>query len=420
MPHALKHVISTLISGERSFFPSKLSPQLREFYLSNAILQFAQTALLLFEPIYLYTIGFPLWRIMFFYFAVYAINFFLMPLGGKLAKIRGFEHSMLYSSFFQVLCYIFLLLIPYHPLFVWIAIIAYAIQKTMYWPSYHADFAFSGQSGERGRQISNLALLASLAAIAGPLVGGVLVKIFGFVTFFCVMSVLIILSNIPMLRTREIFSPSVFSYKDSYRQLFARENRRYLYGYIGFGEELIAMTVWPIFLFVLMKDYAETGGMIAASTGITGIALLIAGRKTDLRDRLRILQQGALFTSCSWLLRGAVPGVGIFFHDIFSRVSKGVLAIPLMSGLYDHATHSSIVRTIVFFEMSLTIGKVSAAGLLALFFYFFNDAGWNMAFLLAAAYSFFYFFLTKRTSAIEKHLRIKKKKPAQTAVVTEG
>lgn len=406
MVSGLKHFISTVISWEKTLFPSHLSKELKEFYLSNIILQFAQTALLLFEPIYLYTIGFPLYAIMGFYAAVYAVNFFLMPLGGLMAKRYGFEHTMLYSSFFQVLYYVFLLQIPNDPLFLVLCIGAYAIQKSLYWPSYHADFAFFGQSGQRGREISNLVLLASIATVAGPLIGGILVKFFGFIPFFSVMSFLVILSNLPMMLTREKFVPSAFSYTETYRKLFAKENRRYLWGYIGYGEELVALTLWPIFIFAVMKDYAQTGGMIAFSTLVTGIALLIAGRKTDLSQRLQILQAGAVFTSCSWLLRAAFPGAGILFHDIFSRVSKGVLAIPMMSGLYEHATRTAVVKTVVFFEMALTIGKCSIALLLALFFYLTNgSAAWQTGFLLAGAYSFFYFALTARA-----------RKPAQVAV----
>src|SRR3989338_3900147 len=99
MPHIeLKRLVSSLLCFERSFFPSHMPRKLKEFYLAMAILNFALAAAMLFEPVYLYTLGFPLWKIMFFYFGVYVLYFITMPLGGKVAKQKGFAHSMIYGS----------------------------------------------------------------------------------------------------------------------------------------------------------------------------------------------------------------------------------------------------------------------------------------------------------------------------------
>ncbi|MBI2644849.1 MFS transporter [Candidatus Uhrbacteria bacterium] len=395
----LKRLVSSLLCFERSFFPSRVPHKLKEFYLSITILNFALAAAMLFEPVYLYTIGFPLHKIMFFYFAVYVLYFFIMPLGGKVAKQKGFSHSMIIGSLILILYLIFLIAIPSHPVFFYLSIIALAFQKTFFWPGYHADFAFFSQYGERGRDIGILTVFDSAAFIFGPLIGGIIVNFFGFPTLFIFMCVTILLSTLPLLLSREEFTPSQFQYREAYQSLIAKENRRYFVGYLGFGEELIVLTVWPIFIYVAVGNIVQAGGIVALSSLVTALVTLYAGRMADLKDRKSVLQAGTALYALGWMMRFfARGGASVFLVDFFSRTSKNILTVPLFSGLYDYATRHSIVRTVIFFEMSLTVGKILAAGLCVLVFYFFPGR-WDFAFFLGGIFTALYFVLNGRRHA---------------------
>jgi len=395
----LKRLVSTFLCFEKSFFPSRVPHKLKEFYLAMTILNFALSAAMLFEPVYLYTIGLPLWKIMFFYFGVYVLYFFIMPLGGKVVKQRGFGHGIIYGSLILILYFIFLIAIPSHPAFFYLAIIALACQKTFFWPGYHADFAFFSQCGERGRDISALTILDSVAFILGPLIGGIIVNFFGFPILFTFMCVTILLSTLPLMLSQEEFTPSQFHYKEAYQSLVAKENRRYFIGYLGFGEELIALTIWPIFIYIAVENFAQAGGIVALSSFVTALVTLYAGRTADLKDRKSVLQIGTMLYALGWFMRFFVRGgAGVFLVDFFSRTSKNILTVPMISGLYDYATRHSIVRTVIFFEMSLTVGKLLAAGLCALVFYFF-PARWDFAFFLAGIFTALYFVLNGRKHA---------------------
>lgn len=388
-----KHLASFL-SHERSLFPSHLPHQLKELYLSNAILSFALSAAIVFEPVYLYTLGFPLYKIMLFYFGVYLAYFFLMPLGGKIVKRNGFEHGMIYGSFFLILYYVFLLSIQVSPNFIFLAILALAIQKSVFWPSYHADFAMFSQAGERGRDISNIVALDSIMTILGPVVSGFVVAVFGFAGLFGLLCLVVILSNAPFFLTKEIFTPSDLHYTAAYKTLLAKENRPYLFGYMGFGEELIVLTVWPIFMYLTFNNFFSTGFVAAVSTLVTALVLLYVGRESDLKNRKSVLRLGSVFTVVASLLRVvARGGMSVFLVDFFSRTSKNILMLPLLSGLYEYANKTAVVRTIIFFEMSLTVGKLLASGVMALVFFFFPTA-YGLSFFIAALFSLLYLSLS--------------------------
>ena len=378
------------------YLPSQLSPHLKELYGVIGILNFVFSALMLYEPIYLYTIGFTLWQIMLFYAGVYAAYFFLMPLGGILAKRKGFEHSIMYSSVFLILYLVFLLNIPSYPAFTLLSILCLAIQKTFFWPGYHADFALFSQSEERGRQIGIVAIVESVMAVAGPLVGAFIAAQFGFAALFTLLCIVILLSNIPFFLMKEQFTPTPFLYREPYRYLCEKQNRAYFWGYAGLGEELIVVTLWPIFLYLTFGALLPTGLAVALSTLITIVVVLYIGKSTDSKDQKLIIRIGALFITLSWFLRLLARGVpSVMVLDFFSRISKNIFAIPMVAGLYEYASHTSLIKNMIFFEMSLTVGKFCTALFLAAILYVFGPV-WQVVFIVGGLLSLLFFLLGKK------------------------
>jgi MFS family permease len=374
----------------QKYFADGLSRQVKELFWSTAILDFAAYAVGIFEPIYLYTLGFSISRIILFYLAIYALYFLIVPLGGKIARTQGYEHSILYSTPFLVLYYLSLFAIPYHHFFIASAIIALALQKMLYWPGYHADFARFGEDGRRGREISNLAVLDSLVAILGPAFGGVIIATAGFKVLFIIVSFLILVSNIPLLTTGEVFVPVQFSYKDAFRRLVRRDNRRRLFTYFGYGEELVAGLLWPVFIFLIIKGYASVGFLISASILLTTILTLYVGRIADMESRHGVLKVGVIFTFFTWLLRIlVVSGVGVFMADSLYRISRGTIGVPLMILTYERAKKTSVMKSIIFFQMALALGKL-IIGVAALILLFFFPNSWTAIFVLAAVVTLLY------------------------------
>lgn len=391
-----KKILFSFWRKEREYLPSHLSPHLKELYGVMGMMNFVFSALMLYEPIYLYTIGFALWQIMLFYAGVYGVYFFLMPLGGIVAKRKGFEHSIMYSSVFLILYLVFLLAIQSYSLFAVLAVLSLAIQKTFFWPGYHADFAHFSQSEERGRQISIVALVESVTAVLGPLAGAFIASQFGFGALFTLICVIILFSNIPFFLMKEQFTPTPFTYREPYAYLCEKQNKPYFWGYAGFGEELIVMTIWPIFFYITFGTILSTGIAIALSTLATILVVLYIGKSTDYKDRKPIIRMGALFITLSWFLRLLARGVpSVMMLDFFSRISKNIFAIPVLAGLYEYASRTSLIKNMIFFEMSLTVGKFFTAILLAAVFFVFGPV-WQIAFVCGGLLSLLFFLLGKK------------------------
>lgn len=372
------------------YFADGMARELKELFWSTAILDFAISAVGVFEPIYLYTLGFSLSKILVFYIAVYALYFLLVPLGGKFARARGYEHAILFSTPFLILFYLSLFAIPYHPFFIVSAIISLAIQKTLYWPGYHADFARFGKDGSRGKEISNLVVLDSIVMILGPAFGGVVIATMGFKVLFIIVAFLILVSNIPLLTTPEKFVPVPFSYKDSMKRLVAPENRRRLFSYFGFGEEHLAGYLWPIFIFLMIPAYASIGFLVSASVFVATVLTLYIGRITDEESRHEVLKIGVIFTAFTWLMRVlVVSGVGVFMSDALYRISRRTVGVPLAAITYDEAKKTSVMNTIVFLQMALVLGKLVVSALALIILFFFPNS-WIAVFILGAVMAALY------------------------------
>ncbi|MDP6571740.1 MAG: hypothetical protein QF747_02815 [Patescibacteria group bacterium] len=379
----------------KTFFATKITRQVRELYLSATMVNFAGAMVAIFEPIYLYKQGFSLNQVLYFYLVIYALYLFVIPFGAKFARRFGYEKAILLSTPFLALYYVSLYLISVDPVFIGIAIAAFTLQKSFYWPGYHADFARFGREKERGREVSNIIAITSGVWIIGPFIGGLIIATLGFKILFIIATVIILASNIALLATPEKFKPRPYSYTDNFKRLFARANRRNLFGYIGFGEELIGMVIWPIFIFTIISNFLSIGSLVALSMLATTIILLFVGRMVDgeEQERRSILKIGSIFKSAVWLIRILVRGsLGVFLADALGRITKNAVVVPMLAMTYDHANDTSIMKTVMFFEMALIIGKIIAivAALILLAFF---AGSFTALFILASIMTLLYSFI---------------------------
>ncbi len=372
------------------FLATHASRQVKGLMSATALLNFAVSAISLFEPIYLYQLGWSFASICGFYLAVYAATFVALPVGAKLVGRLGFQHAILYSSPFLIVYYLALFAIPTHPGFIALAVAAFVVQKILYWPAFHAEMAKYGHDGERGREISNLASLSSFATILGPTFGGVLISVAGFPAAFIVASLLILASNLPLLSIPEERSKDGFAWLPAVRRVFAKEHRDDVLAMSGYGEEFVAMVVWPVFLFVTLKGYASTGVIVSVSILLTTLTMLFIGRLSDLQSRHAVLRTGAVFTSASWIFRLFLSGPqGVLFGDFFYRASRSLLGIPMMSVVYERVGKGPLFERLIMYEMGVILGKGAfmAVGLaVALLF----PGNFEVFFVMAALASLLY------------------------------
>lgn len=386
----------------KSFLPYKMKRQVRELFVSTTMVNLALAMVMIFEPIYLYNIGYSLQQIMLFYLITYILYFVIMPLGAKYAKKHGYERGIFFGTTLFIVYYVILFFVSKYAILFYIAPLILAVQKMFYWPAYHADFARFSDQEEEGRELSSISVINSFVFIIGPALAGFIIASWGYGALFTVASILFLVSNIPTLLTTEEFSPQSFSYFDSYKSLFSRKNLKSLIAYFGFGEEFVVLVVWPVFISLIIKDFFQLGVVVALATLVTTLITFSVGKLTDHKNKRAVLSLGSAVYSLSWFMRLlVVNATGIFFVDSLSRLGKDSLSIPMMAITYERAKdvkedqHHHVMSSVVFFEMSLVIGKLIAIALIffALFFVGSELLAFKFTFILAGVMTLLYMLL---------------------------
>lgn len=386
----------------KSFLPHHMKRQVKELFIATTMVNLALAMVQIFEPIYLYSIGYTLQDIMFFYLITYVLYIIIIPLGGKFAKLKGYELGIFIGSALFIAYYVGLFFIDQIPWLFYVVPVILAFQKAFYWPAYHADFASFADDTEEGKQISSMTIAASLVFILGPALAGFIIANWGYGALFTFASILFLTSNIPTMITKEKFEPHDFSYRGAFKRLFSKENRKDFLAYTGFGEELIVLVVWPVYISIIIASAFDLGLVIALATFITTALTLYIGRLSDTANKRKILGIGSAFYSLAWFLRIFINStLGVFFVDTMSRLGKNTIAVPLTAITYEKAKDSGlsdgkkVMDRILFFEMGLVIGKLAAIIMIYLALFFIPDQAmaFQMTFVLAGAMSLLYMLL---------------------------
>lgn len=382
-PHLHFHV-----SG---LFPRRLSRSMKELFGSVAILGFALSAATLFEPIYLYSLGYDLKAIILFYLIAYGMYAILLPLGGKFIAHAGYERGILLGSSLLIVYYVVLYAVGMVPALFFVAPLLLAIHKIFYWIGFHTDFALSARKGEIGRDISEANLVFTIVTILGPVSGAAFILKFGFPVLFIIVAVLILLSNIPLFRSYDRLPREKFSYTDPFRRLLSRPERRRFFTYMGYGEEHIFLTIWPVFLFLVLGGVLAVGIITTAASFFASILLLSVGRSLDIRSRINPKNWGVAGQVATWLVRIIIrSGWQLFLVDAVYRFATGAIQFPLLDERYTTAKAHGIVGSVVLFEMGLAVGKVLIMLVLLALIPLVGTHAWGAFFWVAAIFSLFY------------------------------
>jgi hypothetical protein len=208
---------------------------------------------------------------------------------------------------------------------------------------------------------------------------------------FAVASIFCCLSVIPLFKAKEVFIPKVYRFSETW-ELYRSFPKKFL-GYIGFGEELLVLTIWPIFIYIVFKNYESTGFVATIASLLAAVMALIIGKITDQYTKRILIKMGAFFGSIVWAARGMIPPTvwGVFALDTMSRASKEMSFIPISTVTYLRAEATHIVPYAVFFEQSLAVGKLLACILGIILFSL--TGSFMVLFILGALFSLLYMFI---------------------------
>lgn len=332
-------------------------------------------------------------KIAIYYGLHYLLYVALLPLGGMFGARFGYERSLTASTPLFVCYFLLLAILPTNPQLFWLAAIVLTLFKTLYWPAYHATFSAYTDGNNRGTEQSWMRFMNQGIGVAGPLIGGLIIATLGFPVLFVAAAVLISLAGIPLLRTKENYHLKPLTYAAPWQLLMAKRHRRMVVAMVGWGENLIHLAFWPIFMFILLPN-VQLLGFIASISGAVMVAWgFVAGEVTDKLSPRRALKLFVPLATLSYAFRAVTNGTlpMLITADAYSHATHAGVAIPFLARLYRSGHEVGSLKYAVAFELVLALVKaIVAFALAAVFFSVSIPTGFIITFALGAIFSLFY------------------------------
>ena len=177
-----------------------------------------------------------------------------------------------------------------------------------------------------------------------------------------------------------------------------RKYRSNFFGYWGFAEDLMIMSLWPVYMFMVIGNFENIGIVSTIATVIGTVVMLYVGRLIDKQGgRHRIIFESSVVYAATWILRFVSQGVALVLgFDILTKALKNILNVPINSLTYENASTDGpdhAVAYSVFFEFSLAVGKVITSLASILILSLTNNI--YLVFAFAGILTMFYGFLRK-------------------------
>jgi MFS family permease len=356
---------------------------LRQMYLAETIKGFAYSIVGIFIPIYLLTKGVSLAELSLFMLLMNAVRVVLeIPIGYAIARF-GAKHVLALS---YPASFVYVVAIAYYqqlhiPL--WTIAVAWAVADGLHWTAYETEFSKAKHARSSGREMSAIGALSTIAGAAGPLIGGILAAKFGLQSLFVVAPALLLLAMLPLYQSVDVVrSPAL-----RFGGIIGRSRRDLLAHMALSSDYVVAGTLWPLFMYFLIKDYFRLGAVISLSLFLTLAAYFIIGRLSDSFNKKKLILAGSTGLALVNIFRNFAGTIWYAFGiNIAGLVFSPLMSTPIFAVFYRHADQSRRIEYIVLLQMAGDLARALLwAVVLVLSVVASREVAFEGAFFVAAA-----------------------------------
>ncbi len=178
--------------------------EIKLFYFSFGIYNFANSIVQIFIPLYFFEKGFPLDIIILFYALSQIGRFAFLPLGAYLSSSYGAKKIISVSFILSILFYLILPKVEDVSLIFYLSALIYGGVQALLWLPFLVHLSKISPNENKGKIFGKLNIYSSIANAFGPIIGGYIISLFGFKYIFYIVTGLIIPAIYFLLSTPEI------------------------------------------------------------------------------------------------------------------------------------------------------------------------------------------------------------------------
>lgn len=321
---------------ERHHFHFFGNREMTSLYFALGLLRLGEGLVSFFVPIYLWELGMPLWRIIFFYFLVSLYFVFLAFPALPIIKKLSDKMMMFLSIPFVILYFLGLGKINDYSLFFYGLPLVHAVNILLFNVGYHMDFSGSADKDSIGREVGMQHMLSSLVALSAPFLGGIIIVLFGFEAAFLTGSLILLLATLPLFFFPQRRAAHDFTAGKVYEFLVSKRLLPFTVSGIGFAtEKMVSFIVWPLFLFLNVGTIKNFGGLLSLGLLAGAVITFLVGYLADQGKRRRVLMYSAILVFFLWVWRYFIAGsFGASLNHILGSAAGGALMVAWSSQYY--------------------------------------------------------------------------------------
>ncbi|MCK5491399.1 MAG: MFS transporter [Candidatus Pacebacteria bacterium] len=342
-----------------------LSKEIRNFYLSIGIFNFATSVIEIFIPLYLLIDkNFSLASVVLFYIMVHFGRLIFLPVSAYLSSCFGAKKIISISFILSAVFYSLLQKVDHSLIVFYLCALSFGAIFAFLWVPYLVHISKISPDGIRGKIIGRINIYVALARALGPVLGGFVISVYGFEYGFALVILLIIPAIYFLLSTPERskirkINFKLISIKKIYPDIIAN-------GFYNF-QNFLNFLVWPAFIFLIIPYYDQIGFIQTVSLLISVMAFQLAGFWTDKFNRRKFLLWSNILDMLINALRILANSfVSIFLLNTAKNFSWSLRKIPYHAKVYEHMDEEPRTEYIFFLELGGAF--VSLLGFLLFFF----------------------------------------------------
>lgn len=341
------------------------NPELWELNISMAIRSLASGLVDIFLPLYLYKNGVDLQSIFLFYIVLNVFNIAFGPFVAFLISKIGPKHSLMWNVPFQIGFYMLIYSFVTYNWSLYLLAFFLSVSHTLVRQGFHVEVIKTTTRKDQGKSLGLIKALQIAAKALSPFLGGVLIYFYSYNLVLAVASVLLLISNIPLLLTKD----SGLDFDLDFKKILNTFKWNQFLSLFAAGIEYEANhTIWPIILVVFLNNSFTTTGLITTfSILFSVVASYVVGRFSDIKGNI-LLWIGVISTSIFWGLRSIVnTGWQVFVVDSAFGFADTLRGIPYESKVYNKFREQDMMHYMMFHQISVNSGRVALFAVLFAF-----------------------------------------------------
>lgn len=337
-----------------SFIKKNTNKDLNEIYLSLFIRSLAESMIGIFIPIYFLEKGFSLNTIWMYYLILFISVILILPLFLYFNNF-GIKKVMIFGTLILVLTYWYIQFVETDKQLIMLGLIE-GIGIGAYYAGFNILFANKTDDEKEGIQVAIENSIYIVSSIIGPILGAMLISFLSFNTTFIITMIVLCFSIIPLIFSKETYCNGISGIK----KIISAEkpNTKIVFSIQG-SLGLISGIIWPIFIYLNIKNIISVGAIISITSIILILTTLIIGKLSD-KNLKKTFIFGTITHAISWPIKFLlISPMGLFISNIISGITSSAVDIPVAKLTYANSKKSkNIADYFMLKELCLSIGRV--------------------------------------------------------------